>query len=81
MTEVFDTILTMVETLILALPRFEIYTNLFSSSDRFKSVLSLVYKDIIEFCLKATRLLKESGITRYFVKALMAAKFAEHFSL
>jgi hypothetical protein len=50
----------MIEKLILAFPRVEIYKELFSSSPRFNKILVLVYQDIIKFCLDATKLGKRN---------------------
>lgn len=65
MSETFETVLTMVETFVLALPRLEIYKQLFISSPRFCQVLQSLYYDLIEFCLAAVKLARTSSIKMY----------------
>jgi hypothetical protein len=56
----------MIENLILAFPRLEIYERLFASrSPSLKKILSLVYQDIITFCLDATKLGKRGILKKY----------------
>jgi hypothetical protein len=52
----------MLETLILTLPAFEVYQQLFLSSPRFRTLMQLVYQDLITFCLAAIELRKRHAV-------------------
>lgn len=55
----------MVECLLLSLPRFEMYEKLLPTSPQLQKLLTLVYKDIVKFCLEAVKFYKTSLTRQY----------------
>ena len=61
-TEAFESLLTMLERLIIWLPRFETYQSLFLDQH---DALSRLYQDIITFCLHGTKFYKKPNILKH----------------
>ncbi|KAF8538870.1 hypothetical protein BDD12DRAFT_926090 [Trichophaea hybrida] len=77
--EIYDQLLEVFSRIGRCLPQFQLIENMFRENDQVNNVLSLFYKEIIEFHMEAVRFFRISGLRAFF--SFLWPRFQEKFSV